>query len=69
MMAGVPQRYFTSIRTSGCGLNFLAIAFMNLTLKKPKGFAKVCQLHSVYYKAVGGKAELFTTTVVIPHVY
>ena len=40
----------------------MALAFMNLTLEK--GFARVCQLHSVWYKAEGGKAGPFTTTVV-----
>ena len=36
MMAGVTQRYFTSIRDLRMWASFLAFAFMNLTLKKQK---------------------------------
>ena len=47
--------------------NFLALAFMDL--QKHQGLARDCQLHSVEYKAEGGQAGFFTTTVVTRHVY
>jgi hypothetical protein len=66
MMAGVPQRYFISTRDVRMWDNFLALAFMNVTLKRQKGFAS----STVFNGFTRQRArKLFTATLVRRHVY